>query len=78
MNDTTKPEKGNGVLLDWNGIGDPSNIIIEGNTITSTKNVTKKSGIYSTSNTEHENTISDNIVNGYEYGVHPYALATCK
>ena len=37
-----------------------------------------KSGVYSTSNTNHYNKIDSNIIKGYKYGVHLYALETCR
>lgn len=70
-------EKGNGILLDWNGVADPQYITIENNTISSTGGIINKSGVYSTSNTNHHNTIDGNAITGYQYGVHPYAAATC-
>ena len=69
--------KGNGILLDWNGIADPHDITIESNTMSSTGATIPKSGVYSTSNTKHNNTIDSNVITGYQIGVHPYALATC-
>lgn len=69
---------GNGILLDWDGVADPSYIIIENNTISSSKGIINKSGIYSTSNKYHCNTINSNIISGYEYGVHLYAQDTCE
>jgi len=74
--DINKPEKGNGILLDWNGVGDPAYITIENNKISSSNGVIAKSGVYSTSNTNHHNTIGGNLITGYKYGVHWYALAT--
>jgi len=71
------PQKGNGILLDWNGIADPQYITIKNNTISSSNGVIDKSGVYSTSNTNHHNKIDSNIITGYKYGVHWYALATC-
>jgi len=76
--DTTKPEKGNGILLDWNGVADPEYITIENNTMSSSNGIIAKSGVYSTSNTNHHNKIDGNVITGYQYGVHPYALATCE
>lgn len=76
-NNTSTPEKGNGILLDWNGVGDPQYITIKGNTIKSSDGTIAKSGVYSTSNTCHHNTIENNTITGYQYGVHPYAAATC-
>lgn len=70
-------EKGNGILLDWNGVADPQYITIENNTISSTGGIINKSGVYSTSNTNHHNTMDGNAITGYQYGVHPYAAATC-
>ena len=82
IKDTNKanyPEvyKGNGILLDWNGIADPHDITIESNTMSSTGATIPKSGIYSTSNTKHNNTIDSNIISGYITDVSPYALDTC-
>jgi hypothetical protein len=76
-NDTTTPQKGNGILLDWNGMADPTYNTIENNIMTSSNGIIAKSGIYSTSNTDHHNTISGNEITGYAIGVNPYALATC-
>ncbi|HEY8892239.1 MAG TPA: right-handed parallel beta-helix repeat-containing protein [Clostridium sp.] len=75
--DINKAEKGNGILLDWNGVADPAYITIENNKISSSNGIIAKSGVYSTSNTNHHNTIGSNIITGYKYGVHWYALATC-
>jgi len=72
-----KPEKGNGILLDWNGVADPGYITIENNKISSSNGIIAKSGVYSTSNTNHHNIIGGNIVTGYKYGIHSYALNTC-
>ncbi|MCB2341308.1 right-handed parallel beta-helix repeat-containing protein [Clostridium estertheticum] len=72
------PEKGNGILLDWNGVADPQYITIANNKISSSNGLIAKSGIYSTSNTNHHNKINSNIITGYQYGVHWYALATCE
>lgn len=77
QNNVTTPEKGNGILLDWNGVADPQYITIENNTISSSNGIIAKSGVYSTSNTNHHNTIDSNVITGYKYGVHSYALATC-
>jgi len=71
------PEKGNGILLDWNGVADPQYITIDNNTISSSNGIIAKSGVYSTSNTNHHNKIDSNVITGYQYGVHWYALATC-
>jgi len=68
---------GNGILLDWDAVGDPQYLTIENNTISSSVAMLNKSGIYSTSNTIHHNKIDGNVFPGYEYRVHPYALATC-
>jgi len=70
------PERGNGILLDWNGIADPQYITLYNNKISSSKGIIGKSGIYSTSNINHHNKISGNTSTGYKYGVHLYALAT--
>lgn len=72
------PEKGNGILLDWNGIADPQYITIANNKISSSKGVIAKSGVYSTSKTNHHNKVSGNAVKDYKYGVHKYVLATCQ
>lgn len=76
-NNINTPEKGNGILLDWNGIADPQYITITSNKISSTKGGIAKSGVYSTSNKNHHNKVSGNIVKGYKYGVHWYVLQTC-
>jgi parallel beta-helix repeat protein len=75
--DVSTPEKGNGILLDSNAIADPQYITITNNKISSSSGTIAKSGVYSTSNTDHHNKISGNVITGYEYGVHPYALETC-
>ena len=77
QNAINTPEKGNGILLDWNGVADPQYITIRSNTISSSNGIIDKSGVYSTSNTNHHNTIDSNIITGYKYGVHWYASATC-
>jgi len=77
-NDINTAEIGNGILLDWTGVADPQYITIENNTISSSNGVIAKSGVYSTSNTNHHNKIDNNIITGYKYGVHQYALATCE
>jgi len=75
--DISKAEKGNGIILDWNGISDCQYISINNNTINSTSGIINKSGIYSTSNTNHHNEINGNIVTDYQYKIHEYALLTC-
>ena len=75
--DINKPEKGNGILLDWNGVADPQYITISNNKISSSNGIIAKSGVYSTSNANHHNAIAGNVITGYKYGVHWYALATC-
>ena len=77
-NNFNTSESGNGILLDWTGVADPQYITIESNTISSSNGIIAKSGIYSTSNTNHYNKIDSNIITGYKYGVHLYALATCE
>ena len=77
QNDINTPEKGNGILLDWNGVADPQYITIQSNVIGSSNAIIAKSGVYSTSNTNHHNKISGNIITDYKYGVHSYALSTC-
>ncbi|MGH4118106.1 right-handed parallel beta-helix repeat-containing protein [Clostridium sp.] len=76
-NNVNTPEKGNGILLDWNGVGDPSHITIRSNVISSSNGTISKSGVYSTSNANHHNQIDSNTITGYKYGVHFYALSTC-
>ena len=71
------PESGNAILLDSNGLAAPSNIIISSNTISSSNVIIYKSGIYSTSAINHHNTVSNNKITGYQYGVHIYAQKTC-
>ena len=61
-NDINTAEKGNGILLDWNGVADPQYITIANNTISSSNGIIAKSGIYSTSNTNHHNKIDNNII----------------
>ena len=75
-NDINKPEKGNGILLDWNGVADPKYITITSNVISSSSAVIAKSGIYSTSNTNHHNQIDNNTISGYKNGLHEYAKMT--
>ena len=75
-NNINDPDKGNAILLDWNGVANPQYIIITDNTSSSSNGIIAKSGIYSTSNTNHHNKIDSNIITGYKYGVHLYALAT--
>jgi autotransporter-associated beta strand protein len=75
--DVNTPQCGNGILLDWDGVADPEHITITNNTISSSSGIIQKSGVYSTSNVHHHNTISGNTITGYLYGVHPYAQATC-
>lgn len=76
-NNISKPESGNAILLDSNGLTQPSNITISSNTISSSNAIIYKSGIYSTSALSHHNTISNNKITGYQYGVHIYAQKTC-
>ena len=76
-NNINAPEKGNAILLDWNGLADPKYITINNNTISSSNAIIAKSGVYSTSNSNHHNKIDTNIITGYKYGVNGYALATC-
>ncbi len=76
-NSINTADKGNGILLDWTGVADPQYITINNNTISSSNRIIAKSGVYSTSNTNHHNKIDSNIINGYKYGVHSYAQATC-
>ncbi|WP_291636884.1 right-handed parallel beta-helix repeat-containing protein [Clostridium sp.] len=78
QNTINTPEKGNGILLDWNGVADPQYITIENNKVSSSSGIIAKSAVYSTSNTNHHNKISANISNGYKYGVHWYAYMTCE
>jgi hypothetical protein len=75
--DVNTPQCGNGILLDWDGVADPQHITITNNTLSSSSGIIQKSGVYSTSNVHHHNTISGNTITGYLYGVHPYAQATC-
>ena len=77
-NNIRTPEKGNGILLDWNGVADPEYITMVNNKITSSKGTIAKSAIYSTSNKNHHNIIRGTAVKGYKYGVHSYALSTCQ
>ena len=75
-NNINAAEKGNAILLDWNGIADPQYITISNNKISSSNGIIAKSGIYSTSNTNHHNKIYSNIITGYKYGLHEYANMT--
>ena len=77
-NNIKTPEKGNGILLDWNGVADPQYITMVNNKFASSKGTIAKSAIYSTSNKNHHNKISGTVAKGYKYGVHSYALATCQ
>jgi len=74
-NNINDPEIGNGILLDWNGVADPKYITISNNKISASSGIAK-SGIYSTSNTNHHNKINNNIIEGYEFGLHQYADMT--
>ena len=76
-NNVKTPESGNAVLLDSNGLTQPSHITIVGNTIASSSIVINKSGVYSTSASNQHNTISSNNITGYQNGVHYYAQKTC-
>ena len=76
-NDIKTPESGNAILLDSNGLTQPSHITITNNTISSTNAIIYKSGVYSTSATNQHNTISNNNITGYQTGVHYYAQKTC-
>ena len=76
-NDINTPEKGNAILLDWNGKADPNHLTITSNVISSSNAVIAKSGVYSTSKTNQHNEISSNIITGYNDGVNWYALLTC-
>jgi len=76
-NDTTRADKGNGILMDWCNYENISTITIENNTISSTNGVINKSGIYSTCNTNEHNKIDNNIVTNYTTTVHQYAQQTC-
>jgi len=77
-NNTKAADVGNGILLDWNGIADPQSITISNNKISSSNGTISKSGIYSTSNTNHHNKIHSNIITGYKSGLHSYAKMTCE
>jgi parallel beta-helix repeat protein len=77
-NDTITPEKGNGILLDWNGVADPKFITIRSNVITSSGEMIAKSGVYSTSSKPHNNQIDNNTITRYKYRVHFYARSTCR
>ena len=77
-NNVKTPEKGNGILLDWNGVADPQYITMVNNKITSSKGTIAKSALYSTSNKNHHNIIRGTVTKGYKYGVHWYSLATCQ
>jgi parallel beta-helix repeat protein len=77
-NDINTPEKGNGILLDWNGVADPKFITIRSNVIISNGETIAKSGVYSTSNKPHNNQIDNNTITRYKFGVHFYAQSTCR
>ena len=76
-NDVKTPESGNAILLDSNGLTQPQHITITNNTISSSSGILYKSGVYSTSASNQHNTISNNKITGYQYGVHYYAQKTC-
>ncbi|MBU3111077.1 right-handed parallel beta-helix repeat-containing protein [Clostridium lacusfryxellense] len=75
-NDIDSSEKGNGILLDSNGISQPQYISIKSNKINSSIGIIGKSGIYSTSNTNQHNIIDTNAISSYKYGLHEYADMT--
>jgi parallel beta-helix repeat protein len=75
--DVATPQKGNGILMDWDCLLNISTITIDNNTISSTGGIINKSGIYSTCNTNEHNIISGNVITGYTTGVHQYAQETC-
>ena len=70
-------EKGNAILLDSNAIADPQHITIKDNEISSSIGIIDKSGIYSTSNDDHQNIIDSNTITSYKVGLHSYAEMTC-
>ena len=76
INNIYSGEKGNGILLDSSGISQPQNILIRSNEISSSSGIIGKSGIYSTSNTNHHNTIDSNTITGYIVGLNSYAKMT--
>jgi parallel beta-helix repeat protein len=76
LSNSTAAQNGNAILLDWNGVADPQYITITSNKISSSNGIIAKSGIYSTSNTNHHNKIYSNIITGYKYGLHSYANMT--
>jgi len=77
INNINSAEKGNGILLDSSGISQPQYIMIRSNKISSSSGIIAKSGIYSTSNTNHHNTIDSNTITGYIVGLNSYAKMTC-
>jgi len=77
QNNTNDASRGNGILLDWNGVADPEYQTISRNLISSIDTI-NKSGIYSTSNTNHHNAFDDNLILGYVTSIHEYALATAS
>ena len=77
INNIKSAEKGNGILLDSSGISQPQYIMIRANKISSSSGIIAKSGIYSTSNTNHHNTIDSNTITGYIVGLNSYAKMTC-
>lgn len=82
LNDISTVIKGNGILLDSNGVASPSEISLLGNVIesidTNKTSNNNKSGIYSTSQTNKFNTIENNSAFGYLHAVHNFAKTTCK
>jgi len=77
INNINSAEKGNGILLDSSGMSQPQYIMIRSNKISSSSGIIAKSGIYSTSNTNHHNTIDSNTITGYIVGLNSYAKMTC-
>ena len=76
IKDINSAEKGNGILLDSNGISQPQYITIKANKISSNSGIIDKSGIYSTSNINQHNKIDSNSIWSYKYGLHEYADMT--
>ncbi|MGZ0131896.1 right-handed parallel beta-helix repeat-containing protein [Priestia megaterium] len=81
-NDTSTATKGHGILLDSNGVAQPTNILLKDaiieSTDTSKTSSNNKFGVYSTSNSLQGNTIKDINTTGYANNVHLFAKNTTK
>jgi len=81
-NDTSTATKGHGILLDSNGISQPTNILLKNiiiESIDTTKtSVNNKFGVYSTSNSNQGNIIKDVNTTGYVGNIHFFAKKTTR